>query len=241
MSSKTPLMKELSDEPPMVRRFEERDRQAIRKICSAAALEKPNPQFHEDRELAPLYFTDYYLDYEPESCFVGVVAGRVVAYLVGCKDTRAFQRIFRKRFLPRIVAHLGWKLLTLQYRRKATYRTLWWMLMERFQGRENLSIPLDEYPAHTHLNIVPEYRGCGLSNLLSNTFRQHLKENGISGLHAILVEKAGDDSLFKRFSGRRRYQLFATQRYHLLERITGEAWQLKLIVTRLDKERESEV
>lgn len=241
MSSKMSLMKEASDERPIVRRFEERDRQAIRTICSAAALEKPNPQFHEDRELAPLYFTDYYLDYEPESCFVGVAAGRVVGYLVGCKDTRAFRRIFRKRFLPRIVAHLGWKLLTLQYRRKATYRTLWWTLMEGLHRTGELAIPLDEYPAHTHLNIVPEYRGCGLSNQLSNTFRQHLKEQGISGLHAILVEKAGDNSLFKRFSGRRRYQLLAVQRYRLLEKITGEEWQLKLIGTHLDKEQEPEV
>jgi hypothetical protein len=239
MSSKTLLIKEGSDKQPTVRRFEERDRQAIRKICSAAALEKPNPQFHEDRELAPLYFTDYYLDYEPESCFVGVAEGRVVGYLVGCKDTRAFHRIFRNRFLPRIMARIGWKLLTLQYRRKATYRTFWWLLVEGFQRTEKLSIPLDEYPAHTHLNLVPEYRGCGLSNQLSDTFRQHLREKGISGLHAILIEKVGDNSLFKRFSGRRRYQLLAVQRYRLLEKITGEAWQLKLIVTRLDKEQES--
>jgi hypothetical protein len=239
MSNMEAFSNQVTCEQPVVRQFEERDRQTIRQICSDAALEKPNPQFHEDRELAPLYFTDYYLDYEPESCFVGEVGGRVVGYLVGCKDTRAFHRIFHRRYLPRIVARLGWKLLTLQYRKKETYRMLWWMIAERFQRPEKLSIPLDEYPAHTHLNLVPAYRGCGLSNQLSRVFRAHLKELGITGLHAILIEKAGDDSLFNRFSGRRSYKLLATCRHTLLEKMTGEAWHMKLIVTHLDKEQES--
>jgi hypothetical protein len=236
MSSKTSLMKEMTGEQLIVRRYEERDRKAIRKICSDTALEKPHPQFHEDREMAPLYFTDYYLDYEPESCFVAEAAGEIVGYLVGCKDTRAFYRSFRNRYLPRILARVGWKLLTLQYRKKATYSVLWWTLIERFQRTEKLLIPLDEYPAHTHLNIVPAYRGCGLSNRLSKVFRQHLREKGINGLHAILLEKASDNALFHRFSGRRRYQVIATHRHSLLEKMTGEAWQLKLMVTDLDKE-----
>jgi hypothetical protein len=239
MSIKESFRNEVIDRQPVVRRFEERDRIAIRKICSDAALEKPNPQFHEDPELAPLYFTDYYLDYEPQSCFVCEVEGRVIGYLVGCKDTRVFNRIFHNRFLPRIVIRIGWKLLTLQYRKKETYRMLWWILTERFQQTEKLSIPLDEYPAHTHLNIVPEYRGCGLSNHLSKAFRQHMKEMGITGLHAIIIEKAGDSSLFNRFSGRRNYKLIATQRHTLLEKMTGEEWQLKLIGCHLDKGQES--
>ncbi len=222
---------------PLVRRFEERDREAIRKICSDAALEKPNTQFHEDRELAPLCFTDYYLNYEPESCFVGEVDGQVIGYLVGCKDTQVFNRVFQSRFLPRIVARIGWQLLTLQYRKKETYQMLWWTLMEHFWQGEKLDIPLDEYPAHTHINVVPEYRGCGLSNQLSRAFRQHMKELGITGLHGIIIEKAGDDSLFNRFSGRRDYKLIATRRHTLLEKMTGQQWQFKLIVCDLGKEQ----
>lgn len=237
MSIRKFSVEKLVAEQPIVRRFEERDREAIRKICCDAALEKPTLLFQEDPALAPLYFTDYYLEYEPESCFVGEVAGRVVGYLAGCKDTRTFNRIFRRRFLPRILARIGWKLLTLQYRSKDTYRMLWWMLLERLQQTEKLKIPLDDYPAHTHLNIVPEYRGCGLSNQLSKVFRHHMKEMGITGLHAIIIEKAGDKSLFNRFSGGRNYKIFATQRYTLLEKMTGEGWQLKLIVSNLNDER----
>ncbi len=238
MSSEKSLSKEAFAEQPVVRRFEERDRETIRKICSDAALEKPNTQFHEDRELAPLYFTDYYLNYEPESCVVGEVEGQVIGYLVGCKDTKSFNRVFRRRFLPRIVARIGWQLLTLQYRKKETYQMLWWTLTERFRQGKKLAIPLDEYPAHSHMNIVPEYRGCGLSNQLSRAFRQHMKELGVTGLHAIIIEKAGDNSLFNRFSGRRNYKLRATQRHTLLEKMTGQEWQLKLIVCDLGKERE---
>jgi GNAT superfamily N-acetyltransferase len=238
MSSKKSLRKEGVAGQAVVRRFEERDREAIRKICSDAALEKPNTQFHEDRELAPLCFTDYYLEYEPESCFVGEVGGRVVGYLVGCTDTRAFNRVFRSRYLPRIVARIGWQLLTLRYRKKETYQMLWWTLMEHFRPGEKLEVPLDEYPAHTHINLVPEYRGCGLSNQLSRAFRQHMRELGITGLHGIIIERAGDNSLFNRFSGRREYRLIATKRHVLLEKMTGKEWQFKLIICDLSKEQE---
>lgn len=231
--------KKFSVDEVIVRRFEDRDREAIRKICRDAALENPTLLFQEDPALAPLYFTDYYLEYEPESCFVGEFAGCVVGYLAGCKDTRTFNRIFRRRFLPRILARIGWKLMTLQYRNKNTYRMLWWMLMERFPQTEKLKIPLDEYPAHTHLNIVPEYRGCGVSNQLSKVFRRHLKEMGITGLHAIIIEKAGDNGLFNRFSGGRNYKIFATRKHTLLEKVTGEKWQLKVIVTDLNDEQKS--
>lgn len=238
MSSEKSSSKEMRAGRPVVRRFEERDREMIREICSDAALEKPNTQFHEDRELAPLCFADYYLTYEPESCFVAEVGGRVVGYLVGCKDTRVFQRLFRSRFLPRIVARIAWKLLTLQYRKKETYQMLWWTLMEHLRQEEKLEIPLDEYPAHTHINAVPEYRGCGLSNQLSRAFRQHMRELGITGLHGIIIEKAGDNSLFNRFSGRRDYKLIATKRHVLLEKMTGKEWQFKLIVCDLSKEQD---
>lgn len=220
----------------VVRRFEERDREAIRRICSDAAMEKADVRFHEDRELAPMFFVDGYLQTEPESCFVVEAQGRVVGYIVATKNTRAFNRNFRKRFQWRIVAHIGWKLLTLQYRRKATYRALWWTFVGRLRQGEKLEIPLDEFPAHSHMNLVPEYRGCGLSNRLSDALRRHLLENGISAMHAVLIEKVGEDALFRRFSGRRNYKLLATRRHTLLEKMTGEEWQMKLIARYLTKE-----
>jgi hypothetical protein len=236
MSTKTSLSKEGLAGQALVRPYQERDRRAIRKICSDAALEKSDSRFHEDRQLAPMFYVDYYLQCEPESCFVAEAGGRVVGYIVATKNTRAFNRIFRKRFRRRIVAHVVCKLLTLRYRRKATYQALWWSLVGRLRKREKLDIPLDEYPAHSHMNLVPEFRGCGLSNRLSDALRRHLLENGIGSMHAILIERVGDDSLLRRFSGRRNYQLLGTCRHRLLEKMTGEEWQMKLIVRTLKRE-----
>ncbi|MCK4827936.1 GNAT family acetyltransferase, partial [bacterium] len=72
----------------IVRLFEEKDRKLIRAICRQTG-QKGNPArlFFEDEEIVPMIFADYYMDYEPESCLVAEVDGRVVGYMLACKDT----------------------------------------------------------------------------------------------------------------------------------------------------------
>ena len=67
--------------PVVIRGYKSSDRAAIREICRQAASEQPDPLFHEDPELGPLLLADYYLNYEPEQCFVAEVDGRWVTYL----------------------------------------------------------------------------------------------------------------------------------------------------------------
>jgi hypothetical protein len=221
-----------------VRAFAEKDRAAIRKICSEAALEKPNTLFHEDRELAPLFFADCYMDYEPDMCFVGEVDGQVVGYQIGCKDTRRFSRIFQSRYLPRILARIVWKILTLQYRKKATYLALWWSVTELFRRREKITPPMDEYPAHSHFNVAAGFRGGGIGHLVSMAFRQRLQELGVRGQHSFIIEEAGNSALSDAVCRQRGFKVAATQPYHLLEKMTGKQWHMRLMIYDLRKEQE---
>lgn len=230
MSSTKSINKHGTVEQPLVRPFAERDRETIRRICSEAAREKPDARFHEDCELAPMWLTDYYLDCEPETCFVLEVNGQIVGYLVGCKNTKSFNRIFKRRYLPKIMARVGWRLLTLRYRKKSTYQMFWWTLIDRLRRRNQFEIDLDNYPAHSHMNIAPEYRARGISHLLAVPFNQHLKAHGVKGKHAVIIERAGEKYLEKVFCGSRGYRVAATQNYRLLEKLTKEAWQLKLLL-----------
>lgn len=224
--------------PAVIRLYDSSDRAAIREICRLAASEQPDPLFHEDLELAPMLLVDYYLDYEPEQCLVAEVDGRVVGYMLASKNTEDCLRILRRRILPRVVLRLLWKVISLQFRNRSTYKALWWKLVAglgSLWGGE-LALPVHEYPVHTHRNVHPAYRGKRIGDSLSVKQHDRLREEGIKGMHAVLVESAGNEVLSRDLCGRRGYELVATRPHLVLTKVTGRDYFLKLFVCDLEKE-----
>lgn len=221
-----------------VRAFDRADRSAIREICLQAAHQQPNPLFQEDNELVAILFLDYYLDYEPDCCFVAESNGRLVGYIVGCKSTDDYERVWRRRIGPRFLLRIARKVITLQYRRKETYRALWCHLMMRLRAlfADEVRPPLNEYPAHSHFNVEPGYRGKGIGYELGVALEAHLRKRGISGIHAALVEKAGAESISRYLCARRGYRLIATRKHTVLQRSTGQEYLLKLLVCDFEQE-----
>jgi ribosomal protein S18 acetylase RimI-like enzyme len=216
----------------VVRPYQARDRPAIREICRKTASEQPNPLFHEDAELAPMLYNDYYLEHEPESCFVGVVDNHVVGYIVGCKNAKNYEKVLRTRIMPRMLLRITLSVLGLRYRRMATYRTLWWNLFSLLlPGRfSKLPPPPDQYPAHSHFNVESCYRGQGMGHALSIALNDHLIKQGIKGRHAVLVERPGKDAVSSSMCNRRGFKIIDTRKHVLLNKITGQEWYLKLLV-----------
>ncbi|UCE52270.1 MAG: hypothetical protein JSV31_23880 [Desulfobacterales bacterium] len=213
----------------IIRRFEEKDREAIREICKRTGQKgHPARLFFEDEEIVPMLFADYYMDYEPRSCFVAEVDGRVVGYLVGCLDTRRKIKVMRTRIYPRLCLRMLWKILTFQYRMKQTYQTLWWMISRSW--RESLRLPLDEYPGHAHFNVEAAYRSEGLGRRLGRTFRQHRLKRGVWGTHIIIREEEGQDNLSAYFCRERGYKIVSIKRNTVWEKVTGKKWYAKLLV-----------
>lgn len=213
-----------------MRPFEEKDREQIRAICCQTG-QRGNPAtavFFEDEEILPMLFADYYMDYEPESCFVAEVNGRVVGYYLGCKNTRRYIRVLVTRTLPRMCLRVLLKIFTLQYRQMKTYRTLWWIITRSW--REIPSLPFDEYPAHAHSNVESGYRGQKINLRLSMAFRKQLIEHRVKGIYGVIPEEEGDDTFSTHLSQKRGYKLIAVKRFTLWERLTGKKWYLKLFV-----------
>ncbi|MFI5397026.1 MAG: hypothetical protein ACHQ9S_15935 [Candidatus Binatia bacterium] len=222
----------------VVRPYGDRDRAAVREICRQAARERPDPLFQEDDELAPRLLADYYLDAEPDCCFVATVDQRVVGYTVGCKSTEAYLMALRRRIIPRAALRIMLNVMTLRYRRPATYRALWWHLLVRLSPRRSgtLPRPLITHPAHSHFNVERRYRGQGIGHVLSIALHDHLRACGIKGLHAIVVERAEDDSTSRFLCTQRGHVIRATRPHEVLRRITGQEYHLKLLVCDLEPE-----
>jgi ribosomal protein S18 acetylase RimI-like enzyme len=213
----------------IVRPFEERDRESVRRIARETGLKgKPTHLFFEDEEIIPLLYVDYYLDHEPDACFVAVAGGRVVGYQLGSLDARRRRRIMRTRIYPRVAFRILGKLLTLQYRDRETFRTLWWIATRSW--REALPKPADRYSATAHFNVEEDYRGRHLGRRLGFVFRRYLLSRGVKGSHAILREPEGQEALSAFFCREKGYRIVAVRRNTAWEKPTGRKWYARLLV-----------
>ena len=224
-----------------IRRYRRRDRAQIRHIICATALRgRPLAAFFEDEQVLVKLFMDYYLSYEPESCFVAESEGRVVGYIVGCTDSRRYQRVVLFRYGPQLLARLLLRLVTARYRRLGTYRTLWWALVRAW--REVPAADLRQFPAHVHLGVAPELRTAGAAFYvcvvrLGDALIGDLRARGVRGLHGQIAEPGAQDFLSERIQTLYGFRVAAKRRFSLWTRITGERWYLKLVTLNLEGER----
>ncbi|NLU71343.1 GNAT family N-acetyltransferase [Streptomyces sp. HNM0575] len=137
---------------------------------------------HEESEAA--IYLKAYMDLEPESLFVAEVDGVLVGYLAGCLDHSRFPReseriaraIRRYRLMlrPRPAAFLARSVLDLT---RAALR-----------GEPTASdFTDDRWPAHLHINVLPEARGTGASDELMGAWFRRLRENGSPGCHLLTL------------------------------------------------------
>jgi GNAT superfamily N-acetyltransferase len=213
----------------IVRPFAERDRASIRRICRETGLKgDPARLFFEDEEVIPLICTDYFLDYEPDACFVAEVGGRVAGYIISSLDERRRRRIMRSRIYPKVALRILYKLLTGQYRHRETFRTLWWVATRSW--REALPLPEDRYAASAHFNVEKDYRGRNLGRQLAAAFHHNALLKGVTGRHAIIREPEGQETLSAFLCRERGYRIIAVRRYTLWEKSTGCRWYARLLV-----------
>lgn len=212
----------------VIRAFRKTDRERVRAIFRETG-QRGNPLrvYIEDDELVLRLLADYYMDHEPEWCFVAEVNGRVVAFVLGSKDPRKYIRTVVTRILPRLAARVLWKLLTGQYRERRTYETLWWCLARAW--RELPRPPLDRYPAHCHLGIEDGYRHLFVGRELVDTLAHRLRAHGVPGVHGIALEEPGRHSLARVLG----VKVLAARRTTVWDKCTGKRWDAKLIVREL--------
>lgn len=161
------------------------DWDAIDEICrETGAAGTPIPP--ERRAIFPELWVRPYQRLYPEWTWVGTRDDRVVGYLTGCPDTPAMRvaSFWRHDLL------LAWNLLV---RRRGPLTTdAARYLRRRFGlespvehafGRDRLDEWDREYPAHLHINFLPEARGAGLGRRLVEAYFTQLREAGVSGVH----------------------------------------------------------
>ena len=198
---------------PTIRRYRPGDREALYDICvrtgdagaDATAL-------YQDPRILPDIFTGPYVELEPELAFVladeeGGEAGgadRPVGYIIGTADTRRFVDAYRREWLPAVAARYPeGSGQGLDAQRVHELHHPEWML----EG--DLA---DRYPAHLHIDLLPQAQGRGAGRALMAEFLAALRAAGVPRVHLGMARRnTGARAFYDRLG------------FHEIDRPTGSA------------------
>ncbi len=154
----------------------------MRQVCfETGYMGDPVEWMWRDRESFADLFSGYYTDAEPESALVAQIDGEVMGYLLGCVDTSG---VWNPAGV--VVRHALGRLLLV---RPGTAGVLWRSfgdtLLDAVRGHGVISSPfLDaRWPAHLHIDLLPDARARGLGAALVRRWLERLAEAGSPGCH----------------------------------------------------------
>lgn len=209
----------------VVRKYEARDRDAVRRLCCETGyLGQPIDPVFEDRELFADYLTSYYTDCEPESSFVLEQDGVVKGYLLGSRFPFRQQR--HSFFLNFSLFVRGMK----RYRSysKPSRDFIGWIL--RNSWREVPAAP--RRTAHFHINCLPEAQSVAGTREIINRYLEYLRDAGEKAVFGQMVtfENRRGAAIFKRYG----FEVLEKKEITKYRKMHPEPVYLTTIIKRLD-------
>ena len=162
---------------PHIRPFRSGDEAAVADICleTADAGADATGVFEDDAIWAEIFVLPYVHRHPDLAYVVEADDGRVVGYIVCAPDTNAFEDWFHDEWWPE--RGKRWpKPEREQSRQDGT-------LIYAYSRRAGAEPYAEDYPAHLHIDLLPEVKGQGWGRLLIATLVEALRERGVTGLH----------------------------------------------------------
>ena len=161
--------------PILIRKYRESDCEQVQKICIATAT-GPFAQNEAFRLLLLTTFCNYYIEQEPENCFVADNGQGAVGYILCAEDANTWSGTFQEKYINNLPDE-NLKLFCL--------------------GTMNSPLKFSsEYPAHLHIDILPEYQRKGIGTMLMDALVKHLRDKGI---HGLMLSVAADNVKGRQF------------------------------------------
>ncbi len=165
--------------PTRIRLSHPADLPQLYRIClHTADSGQPAEALFNDPDLPGLLYMAPYVAGAPEHAFSLVRAGRALGYIVGTPDSHRFSRWLSEHWWP-----------TLRERvQSASAPGSRLEAHVRDQITQPLPVPevAQDYPAHLHINLLPEAQGGGNGGKLMSAFLDSLRQQGVRGVHLIL-------------------------------------------------------
>lgn len=177
----------------LIRPFQSGDEPALADICLKTADAGADATgILDDDDLWAEIFVLPYVARHPDLAFVVETDdGRVAGYIVCAPDTDDFEAWFHDQWWPRFAQR--WPKPEVERSRQDGNLIY---AYGREPGREPYAA---EYPAHLHIDLLPELQGQGWGRRLIDTLVAALRERGVSGLHlAASSDNAGAIAFYPR-------------------------------------------
>ena len=168
---------------PFIRPYRPSDRDDVFDICLRTAAGGGDATgVYSDDSLMPEVFALPYVEYAPDLAFVvdDGGGGRALGYVIGVADTRAFVEWWKREWTP-------------GFRRRhpepgpPTGRHPGFSETQLIEAGVNpdrmLIAEIADYPAHLHIDLLPELQGQGMGRRLIDTLRAALADRGVPAVH----------------------------------------------------------
>ena len=136
----------------------------VQNICLDTADE--NARKYKRQKLLLSTYCDYYIENEQENCFIAYdeKKNRAVGYILCARDYKRYLKVFYKKYF------------------KKSFDCGFDSIFESFSA---MAVPLAfyrKYPAHLHIDILPEYQGMKIGTRLMNSLIENLKNKNVKGV-----------------------------------------------------------
>lgn len=167
---------------PFIRAYRPADCDSVIEVCLRTAAGGGDATgVYSDDSLMPEVFALPYVEYAPELAFVvDDGSGRVLGYVIGVADTRAFVEWWKREWTPGFRARHPSPGAPTGRNPEFTEE----QLLEAGTRPERMLIAeIDEYPAHLHIDLLPELQGQGFGRRLIDALRGALADRGVAAVH----------------------------------------------------------
>jgi len=166
----------------VIRPYHPADLVSLYRICLQTANSGSDAShLFTDPELVGQFYAAPYAVLEPDICFVLKNNGKPCGYIIGTKDSQVFYKRCEQEWFP---------LLRERYTLpNDSDQSLDAAIIRRIHKGHIVNNDVSGYPAHLHIDLLPEAQGQGLGRTLIETFLNRLIELKIRGVHLEVGKK----------------------------------------------------
>lgn len=146
-----------------IRNLRPEDKEGLRNICyvTSSGFESPGA-----RQALYLMYCDYYVDRAADTSFVAVDGdGKLLGYVFCAPNYEIYEREFKEFYAPLL-------------KKASRFR----YILNRINAKLE-SGAAKEYPAHLHIDILPEAQRGGMGTALMNALFAELRRRGVPGVY----------------------------------------------------------
>lgn len=160
----------------MIRPYRASDRDDVYEICvrTGDSGGDATGKYSSD-DLLPDIFAGPYLAYQPDLAFVVDTGEHVAGYVIGVADSRAYADWYDEAWLPGFVAHHPLDAASSDDERS--------IIGIGLDPRGSIVPEVEDYPAHLHIDLLPELQGQGFGRALIRRMLGELRVRGVPGLY----------------------------------------------------------